>query len=101
MTDQKLTPFRERMDELLTHHECHQLILHLHNPENWPLPVPVEMFLESLEGDTRRGADFIIGNVQDPRFSDCATALEKATLKIEAERGAEGDEDSDIFIERE
>ena len=39
MTGPKFTPFRERLPELLAHPECHQIILHLHNPENWPLPV--------------------------------------------------------------
>lgn len=43
-----MTPFTERFAELLAHPECHQLILHLHNPENWPLPVPLAQFIESL-----------------------------------------------------
>ncbi|VFZ87127.1 hypothetical protein [Klebsiella variicola] len=85
MIEQTFTSFRERLPELLAHPECQQIILHLHNPENWLLPVPLAQFVESLDGDARRGAEFILTNVQDPRFSECADALEQAMLKVEAE----------------
>ncbi|AQV17713.1 hypothetical protein BE957_00230 (plasmid) [Escherichia coli] len=101
MTGPKFTPFRERLPELLAHPECHQIILHLHNPENWPLPVSLAQFVESLDGDARSCADFILANKHDPRFKDCAEGLETATLKVEAEYGAGCDDDLDIVIERE
>lgn len=85
MTGPKFTLFRERLPELLMHPECQQIILHLHNPENWPLPVTLAQFVESLDGDARRGVEFILANEQDPRFSECAEALEQATLKVDAE----------------
>ncbi|HEC2552465.1 TPA: hypothetical protein R2K55_004209 [Raoultella ornithinolytica] len=102
MTELKLTPFRERLTELLAHPECHQLILHLYNQENYPLPVPLEQFVGSLNGDVRRCADFILDNKHDPRFTDCAEALEAATLKVECENGAGGDDDESegVIIER-
>lgn len=101
MTEQKFTPFRELLPELLRHQECHLLIMHLHNPDSWPLPVPLAQYVESLDGEVRRNAEFILANVQDPRFSECADTLETATLKVEAECDAGCDDDLDIVIDRE
>lgn len=83
------TPFTEHFADLLEHPECHQLILHLHNPENWLLPVPLAQFVESLSGDARLCADFVLVNADDLGFEFCAQALETATLKVEAEYGEE------------
>lgn len=96
-----MTLFTERFDELLAHPECHQMILHLHNPENWPLSVPLAQFVESLHGDSRGLAEFILANAEDPGFQMRAAALESATLKVEAEYSAERGDDLDIVIDRE
>lgn len=95
-----MTPFTERFAELLAHPECHLLILHLHNPKNWPLPVPLAQFIESLGGDTRQLAEFLLASVDDPGFRMRAEALETATLKVEAEYGAGCDNDLDIVLDR-
>lgn len=97
-----MTPLTERFAELLAHPECHQLILHLHNPVNWPLPVPLAQFVESLHGESRGLAEFILANAEDPGFQIRAAALETAILKVEAEEySAERDDDLDIVIDRE
>ena len=81
--------FTELFPELLAHPECHQLILHLLNQKNWPLPVELEQFVAALDGEPRRCAEFILANAEDPGFLFRAQALETTTLKVEAECGAE------------
>ena len=85
MTEQKFTPFRERLPELLAHPECHILMLHLRYPEEWPLPCCLDEYVAGLDDNVRPLAEFILENVDDSRFSDCVDALESATLKVEAE----------------
>lgn len=81
----QLTPFFESRAECLAYQEVHQVILHLHDPERWPLPCGLDQFVEALEGEPRRWAEFAVSSVEDPNFAQFAEALERATLKVEAE----------------
>src|SRR4051812_18609302 len=86
----KFTPLVEHFAELLCYPECHQLLLHLRNPERWPLPegAGVDQFVSELVGEPRRWAEFILANQDDPGFDMRAQALETAALKVEAEADA-------------
>lgn len=81
----QITPFFENRAECLAHPEAHQVILHLHDAERWPLPGGLSQFVGSLEGEPRRWAEFAVANAEDPNFAPFAEALELATLKVEAE----------------
>ncbi len=96
----QLTPFFDSRAECLAHPEVHQVILHLHDAERWPLPVAVDQFVASLEGEPRRWAEFAVASVEDPNFAPFAEALEQATLKVEAECG-DGSGQVEIAIELE
>ncbi len=83
----QLTPFFESRAECLAHPEVHQVILHLHDAERWPLAGSIEQFIGSLADEPRRWAEFAVSSVEDPNFAPFAEALEQATLKVEAECG--------------
>ena len=83
----QLTPFFDSRADCLRHPEVHQVILHLHNPERWPLPGGIDELIGSLEDEPRRWAEFAVSSVEDPNFAPFAKALEQATLKVEAECG--------------
>src|SRR5690349_1590184 len=95
------SPFATHFPELLDYPESHQIILHLHNAERWPLPagVRLDLFVETLDGEPRRWAEFILANAKDHGFQFRAEALETATLRVESEYGE--DDKSAIVIERE
>ncbi|MGY3806837.1 hypothetical protein ACWNG8_06870 [Aeromonas veronii] len=85
MENMHLTPFFENRAECLAHQEVHQVILHLHDAVRWPLPVALEQFVASLDGEPRRWAEFTVASVEDPNFAPFAEVLERATLRVEAE----------------
>ena len=93
------TPFRERLTELLAHPECHAVILHLHNPDVWPLPCSLDEYVSALNGDVRSLAEFILMNIEDPSFQTCAQALEQATIKVEAEQPCQATNRVEVVIE--
>lgn len=91
----QLTPFIENRAECLAHAEVHQVILHLHDAERWPLAGGLVRFIGALEGEPRRWAEFAAASVGDPDFAPFAAALDVATMKVEAEC-ADGTLDLDI-----
>ena len=74
--------------ELLAHEDLHQLLLHLFNPADWPLNLPV--FLDTMDDEVRELADQVLadyrsGGRDDDEFVLLASSLEQATRNVEAQ----------------
>ncbi|MDV7210779.1 hypothetical protein [Azotobacter beijerinckii] len=79
------SPLAEHRAEFLAHQEIHALILFLFKPDEWPLPQPLGEFVNALEGEARRWAEFVLANADDPGFELLASALEIATMNFRRE----------------
>lgn len=85
----EFSPFREALPQLLQHGECHEIILHAHNPEAWPLPCSLDEYVSALQGELRRMVEFILMNIEDTSFPTCACALATATMLVNTEGSSE------------